>query len=242
MTLRLEDCAAHIFHALGAEPSSELSTPLVANAAGEWFVSSQAWKWLSRTPASGDFVASQDYVTLPTDFGELVAVERDNVVAGFTLVSMSELMTMRAKSVASSSELNLWGAVSHSPGTTASAPTPRLEVYPTPSANLTGALKILYRAGWTRLTASEQTHVYIPTFCEPVYIETLRAFALGWEEHDEVGLSERLAAIEMGPLMQAAMRRDAASQTDYGEIRNGLVACSYARPVSNRSPWRMALP
>jgi hypothetical protein len=54
-------------------------------------------------------------------------------------------------------------------------------------------------------------------------MELCRTFARGWEGEDQATLSDRLANIQQGPIMEACVRQDGASQSNIGPMRGGLM-------------------
>lgn len=197
----------------------EFSPARVVNLAGQWFVSAYPWAWLER-PATGlDFVAGQDYVTLPADFAEVRSVVVDNLTSSFSFTTSSVINHMRAGSV-DLSGLAFWAALNYD-----SDAVPRLDIFPTPNANETDALLLYYRAGWTDLN-DDTDQVKIPPFCEPAFIDVLRAFAQGYEEDGQGSVSQRLAELKVGTLGDA-IAQDKRGQSDYGPLMNGAAGMSY---------------
>lgn len=206
----------------------EFSPARVANLAGQWFVSAYPWAWLER-PATGlDFVAGQDYVTLPTEFAELRSVVVDNLTSAFHLTTSQVINRMRAGGV-DLSGLVFWGSINYD-----TDGVPRLDIFPTPADNETDALLLYYRAGWTDLN-NDTDRVKIPPFCEPAFIDVLRAFAQGYEEDGQGSVSRRLAEIKSGTLMDAILQ-DTRAQSDYGPIMCGAAAMQYD-PVEDPRLW-----
>jgi hypothetical protein len=225
MVLTLSTCAALVRHALrGRDLPPDLSPVTLVNLAGRWFVTAHPWTWLER-PATGlDFVAGQTYCDLPTDFGELRSVEVDNLVSRFNMTSSAVLNEMRTANV-DASGLVFWGSLVYGAGSATSAPTVRLDIYPTPNANETDALSLYYRAGWSELT-NDSSAAQVPAFCEPAFVETIRAFARGYEYNT---LPDEMAALRMGAIREA-VDQDMRQQSDFGPIMNGASACEPSLP------------
>lgn len=206
-----------IQHPLGSRnPSGEFAPQRVVNLAGSWFTSAYPWAWLER-PATGlDFVAGQSYVTLPTDFSEFRSVEVAELLSSFTMTTSAEINYLRSSTV-DASGLCYWGAINYDADAV-----PRLDIYPTPGSNQTDALNLYYRGRWVDLQ-NDTDRVKIPPWCEPAFVDVLRAFALGYEEDEKGSVSRRLAEIKAGTLADA-IAQDGRVQTDYGEIQGGAVA------------------
>ena len=236
MAILASRAANHVRHALGRRMSSEIDEIEVLNAAGEWLCSSYTWNFLARPAANVDFAAGQAYAILPTDFAESLGIERNTLTAEFRETTLATLETLRAKSVLSSTEFTMWGAIAFAAGSTTTPPIPRLEIYPTPASNVTAALKVPYRAGWNALTGSDSEYVQVPEYMTMLYLESVRRTADAWEKRES--LPEKLNELAGSTIMMAAMERDARHQMDYGAIMNGAVQ---RRAVSNTVPWTVVV-
>lgn len=223
--ITVQHCDHHLFHTLGGPLHASLPVVEVINDAGEWLVACQPWKWLQRGSTTMNFVADQAYLDLPTDLQTIMAVElTSSLISMMHLTSFDELLRLRTSSI--SPTLGYWGAVTYPSQTSPAAPPggPRLELYPTPAENETGAVTIFYRAGWTSVKAgSDHARINIPDFMEPLFKQVLRAFGRGYEMEDEASMDRRLAEIQVGPLYRAAVRRDGNIQLNYGEMQGGAV-------------------
>ena len=187
------------------------------NDAGEWLIASRSWNWLDNGEALLDFVADQSYVELPADCATVSSVTRATDTGyGFCLSTLDAISAARSSLV---DFAGYRGAVSHTQGETG-APVMRLEIYPTPTAAETGALRLRYLRGWATLTADDQA-AQIPRYMDAVYLEAVRRFALGYHEEHQATLSQRLGELMAGNLYLTAMRRDTAAQLAYGRISGG---------------------
>lgn len=219
MTITLAQATAFVSSVAGGTPELSSATAMI-NMAGHLLTSAHPWTWRRRAEASIDFVADQSYATLPADYGEVIAIDRANL-DGFAFVGFDELLSLRyARSAITSGYVG--AVVTVLPADNTVAPdAPRLELYPTPAANSTGALRMFYRAGWTEVT--ETTHALkIPGWMDLLFYETLRAVVLGIEEHDNAGVDQRAAAVFSGPVFATAAKRDTATSPEAGFLRNGV--------------------
>ena len=82
------------------------------------------------------------------------------------------------------------------------------------------SLTMFYRAGWTAV-GNDVIKLRLPTYCDALFLEVLTAFARGYEEEDAGSTSARLIEVVSGPLMSAAVDRDASIQPDYGPVLHG---------------------
>jgi len=219
MTITLAQAQAFVSKVAGGNPELVAANTLI-NMAGELLTSMQPWTWLRRPIAGLNFVASQEWVALPEDFGELVALDRDNL-DGWEWVGLDDLLEMRygRQSIAAG---YAGAVVTALPPVGSTAPdAARIEIFPTPAANVTGALRLAYRARWTP-PATESHALKIPGFVDLLYFEILRSVVLGIEEHDNAGVDQRVQTVRGGLVFAAAMRRDTAGADEGGYLRNGI--------------------
>jgi hypothetical protein len=99
-------------------------------------------------------------------------------------------------------------------------PEPRLDLWPTPTADLVDAITLVYRAGWEHL--DEDTHlVSVPEWLEGAYLQLVRAHARGYEREDVRTMADLVAEVMGGPHMVAAIDRDDQMQSDFGPLMGG---------------------
>lgn len=235
MGLTVQNCLAEVKHTLRRATSAEIAPLSIVNEAGHQLCNMHPWKWLERFSSSLDYVSAQTYVTLPTDCGEVLSLYATSTnVSQFELVSFQELLRLRSIGTTVVTGTT-YGALAYPSFTTAAEPAAmRLEVFPTPSANATGALSIFYRAVW--VDASPQTdYIDVLPWMAPLYKQVLRAYARGVEEEDVGSMSARLAEIMAGPVFKAACERDGRVQSTYGLMTGGAI--SQARRRSWYGGW-----
>lgn len=229
MGLLVQNCLDEIKHTLRRDTSSQIAPLSIINEAGHQFCNMHPWKWLERFSSSLDYVASQTYVSLPADCGEVLALYATSTnVSQFEMVSFQELLRLRSVGTTVVTGTT-YGALAYPAFTTAAEPAAvRLEVFPTPSASDAGALSIFYRAIW--VDASPETdYLDVLPWMIPLYKQVLRAYARGVEEEDVASMSERLAAIQLGPVFKAACERDGRVQPSYGTMTGGAIAMARKR-------------
>lgn len=223
MALTITKLRNRIKLALGGVVSSLIDQDDIINEAGRILCQMHPWKFLERPPASIDFTADQEYASLPTDFGQEVAIcYNGDSLNMFRLGTFEEVARLRAAVVLAPA--TYVGAIVQP--TQASATTtpgnPRLELVPTPVATVTATLKCWYRAKWSEMAYSTGSEVpNIPWHLETLFCEILAAVAAGYNERDAGSMSERMAAIESGPLYRNAVAYDGQIQSNYGEIGPG---------------------
>lgn len=164
------------------------------------------------------------YALLPSDFGQLVAYDYNNLNGEFRFTDFHGLLSVRTQNVSPAGVT--WGCIVHPTQTSsAAAPAnPRIELAPTPTAAVASALALTYRAGWTELTYSTGSEIpNIPPYMDPLLRELVACVAQGYEEADNASLSARLDEIQNGPVFRNAVRYDSMRQPDYGEMYGGAV-------------------
>jgi hypothetical protein len=101
---------------------------------------------------------------------------------------------------------------------------PRLELWPTPSDNDNNRILVYYRRGW-QSCENDNALIPIPSWCETLYLTMVRAIARGYERESEADISQRILAVQQGPLAKAAIERDKLSVPHIGAMRGGAASC-----------------
>jgi len=125
-------------------------------------------------------------------------------------------------------EINLNGsgvasANAHTVSGPGGAPRPRLDLWPTPGADKIDGLTAYFRAGW-RFIRGDKDAISVPAFMEPLYLQMVRTFALGYERDSEADIARRLGAIRGSSMFKDARTRDAQLHPTYGPILHGSAA------------------
>ena len=219
MAITVQQCSRHIEHTLGGDADPLVPVIELVNAAGEFLVSMTGWRWLTEGTATLDLVAGQDYVALPADFKAIRAVTgTDSSRLSVDLVTLAEVLEWRTYASGSG---EVWkAALEASSPATGGAVTWRLAVAPSPVSASTAALTLYYERGW-RTVSESQDQLSLPSYCETLYLEVLRAFARGREEEDVASLDQRLEALARGQILDAAKRADSTAQPHLGTLRGG---------------------
>jgi hypothetical protein len=164
-------------------------------------------------------------VALPSDFRQFIG---DPWSADSTLVlrilNPNELLYLRSGS-SSTGGIMYSGALFwvRSAAVLGGAPIPRLEIYPPPEANDVNAFQFMYRADWSDMTDDSDV-VQIPSMfaMEVLYLQIVRAVALGYEEFDTASMDARIATLVGGPIYKAAITADGGIVPTVGMMRGGL--------------------
>ena len=220
MSITLATLKQHVQHALGGSVASQLDETTIVNEAGRHMFMTP-WKFRERPPATLTFVASQQFVELPSDFGEIIAANMtDGLVRSFTFTTFHDLVQRRSTSTGSTN--HYWLAVSHPAPSNDGDPLPaaRLELYPTPTS--ADQITIAYRANWIPLV-NDSDVALVPDYAESSLIALVRAFALGYEEE---GMEIRVGEIESGVMWHRLKEKDGLVQPDYGPLRNSALSMS----------------
>lgn len=205
---------------LGSRVGAFPSPRDIVNACGKYIFSLRLWKFRRRPPYAISLTSSQEYVSLPTDFGQLQSIYATGTTMDFQIVEMDELVDLRRNSI--TSQYGYRVAVVQPGQTSASAEmaAPRLEIWPTPSASASSAAKIVYYANWTELTAPSDK-VNIPAWAEPVMYTLIPEWAAGTADGNLMDRQDRFGASKV---LAAAISMDGLMQTTAGRVRNGLLA------------------
>ncbi len=182
------------------------------------------WDWREGGVADIAFVSGQSYAALPADFGQgqLTGVHGlDSTLRSVVKTTLQHIADLRGMS--QQSDFDMWVAVS-SPtqtSTTVSPGQPRLELWPTPGASLSPAMRVTYRRGPAMLTSNTQ----VPNI--PLsYESALSHRALAKAQLAEYGAlsdeGQANLALSNGLLTQL-VSEDGAQDGDLGVIRNGAV-------------------
>ena len=228
MTITLAQLKGYARLAVGGSPSTapgvteaERLTEIV-NGAGEHLFS-RPWRWRERTAGGFDFTASQSFIDLSVDgSGNAISVDEiislkpaDSIKFSIDLVSPATFEDFKRTNVETS--LFYVATMSRSAQTTAGLPAARLDLFPTPSTSTDDAIFIRYREGWPSYTttSSETSNIPVPSFCEQLLIEYVRAFAEGSED----GTTQaRIVSVDGGTLLDQALRKDGITTSDMGSL------------------------
>jgi hypothetical protein len=219
------------FPYVGSLPTPENQQVWVINEAGR-LLFMHPWSFRERPPLGLDFTADQAYVELPSDFGELLScVHGETLTNGIQLTTLHQINQMRAYTT-SVSGLGYWAAISQpfvdsSSGMGVTGHRPRLELYPTPSADETDALTITYRADWIDFDGSRE-YAPVPVRFEPLFAQYIRAVVRGYSRDARAEtLMDEVARVEESSIFKSARKADT-WQPDYGPLSGGHMNSGYA--------------
>lgn len=240
MAISVQACLELVRHSLGGPLSSEIAGYDIVNQAQQVFVTAHPWQWLLRSTTL-NLTASQNYINLPSDFRDLEGYEATSgTLTSLRLTTLQRIVELRSSSVPQST-FGYYAALAYSSASPSGAPTPRLEIYPTPTANSTAAFTIFYRIELP-VVSNDQTFISIPRWCEVPFIQLVRAIARGYEEEDQASMQVRIATVKTGEEWQDALLRDGGAQPMLGLMRGGAVQQMYGTDEWNTNATSLANP
>lgn len=220
MALTIAQLKAHVRLAAGGDPSTTTGYTVderiveIINHAGQQLYT-HPWRFRERTSTLLSLVGSQAYIDLPSDCGDIIKVTaQEPYTYTFHLITPQEFANLSQNEVVP--PVGYLACLSQGTSTDGQ-PSPRLDLYPTPSANDSDAIRIRYRVKWQEVTTGTATTVAVQVapYAEQLLIAYVRAIAEGGED----GTTDmRLAQINAGPTMDGALGRDGIAQDDYGKI------------------------
>lgn len=218
MSLTIFEADRHIAHALGGNLVG-IDQRRILDEAGRKLLSLRGWNWARRPSTTLTLTSAQSYITLPVDFGSIVAIEYTSTSWNrVRQVTIPDIARMRSESWPSSDGIYVAPTFSvDSDG----IPSPRLEVYPTPTATSAGALTLNYSIRWPDMSVADENFIPVPDWMESVYIQLVRATAWGYQDDT---MSDRVARVVSGPEWFAAVRMDESLQPMFGPLRGGMTS------------------
>lgn len=215
---------------VGGRIDSRQDKVQLINDAGEYLCSMHPWKFLYRPPADLDFVADQAYITtaegLPSDVREVIHIDVPNSLdTTVQLASLKEVLYFRGSAL--DDPFRYYAAlVFTDQSSTTVTQQPRLELWPTPNTNTSGALKLEYRAGWTVMddTTDYNSVPNLPLAMEPLFTSLLQVYARG-------------AVDRRKPLHQYLSEFESSSILDNYKKRYGSVQGNLGQPVGGHIPY-----
>jgi hypothetical protein len=125
---------------------------------------------------------------------------------------------------------SFWGLINHVRSTADGRTIPRLDLAPG-ELDGTEQFVMFYRAGWT---TPEDDGAPLPLpmsgWLNALFLEVVKAFALGQEEEEKAALAVRLEQVRASSLFTLALARDQTMQAQVGRIRRGGWTDSYMYP------------
>lgn len=221
MTILVADCDSWIHTTLGGPLPARIPLLTLVNQAGRHLCGMTAWRWLESRSTTLGVTAAQNYCTLPDDYGSAISVDVDGRPGSTYWVTRGDMDILRAATNPSSDTSLYAVCVAYVSATTTDAPTPVLELSPTPQTTDADYFIFTYRAQWADLDEDDE-RVPVPSFCETLFITVLQAFARGFLREEQGSLGARLAEIRAGEVFKQALRDDRTKQASWGVIRGAI--------------------
>jgi len=231
MALTYGNLKQHILLALGGQPSivsgvtRDQRIAEIINQAGNYLFSKQ-WRFRERTSRPLSVVASQDYISLPSDVDELVTLTCKAGLGWVVEMTTPEQMEILRTAIEPGLMAGTYYAALSRPWAQSNGsplvdgtgmPEIRLELYPKPASSSSDSIFVRYRSAWVALNENTLSTylIPVPSYAEALLIAYARAFAMAYEDE---GLSARLIEIDNGPLFNNASIKDGIQQRDYGRL------------------------
>ena len=275
--MNLKTAVEHVLLATGGNPSTAIATEneriaqIINDSAN--YLYSMPWRWREVHGHKLTLGANTNYVELPADFSELVAIKSNDGSGGITVAETTPQHIEELIGSSSSTSSVDYVAVVFNQGDQSTvdvvgtlagaAPKQFLKVFPQVTSEDADRYRISYRRGFGLVNASSSYtgsvsgstvtdslvsnavstgsntdnqattwEFQFPYYLDPLYVQYLRAFALGYEQGQ---LSEQLLQIEAGPIYQRMISRDGLIQNTYGKL-NLNVPPSFPIPAQNTVP------
>ena len=222
---QLED---HVSMAIGRSPDGRSTGKDIVNEAGQYLFSMHEWMWASRPSVVVTAASNLSYAELPLDFGTPTGIEvTDALTIDVHMTTMQHVLELRANTLIA--VFDYWVAVVFPSQVDRSSPPPppRLEMWPTPTADRT--FNVSYRARFIPLVDQDDV-ANVPPHMETLLIELVRAVAKG--RHTQSSVTKELGEIEGGVWLHQLKDNDGMTQPNIGTVHGGIV------PMELEGVWR----
>jgi hypothetical protein len=222
MAVTYDELLNHVGLMIGESPDGRIKPYRIINDAGQYLMAMHTWHWRHRPPVGLSFVQDQQHVDLPVDFGfgDIISLSTtDNVTYGVTLSTIGDVEFKRSTTILSPSFYFVAISYPTQSDTTSGGQMARLEVYPTPTADDTDALKMNYRAGWTLMGPKNDAAANIPPLFDHLLVQLVRAFAYYYETNDR----SMIESIEDSIQLQRLKGSDNNTQGNLGLMQGGIL-------------------
>ncbi len=228
-------------HAAGGQVDASIDLEALVNDAGRYLVQMHEWAFLERPVALLATVQSQAYLTLPTDFDQLVAIGN---TASFLdtsvhLLPADQFEQLKASQVSNQLDVYLALEWPTQTATTNAAGNPRLAIYPTPSSSQADRYWLNYKAGWIELTSTSAV-ANVPEGIEPLLIQLVRAHVRG--EVMGMGPYDELEKIERSTMLKRLKESYGLVNPSAAPIEGGAVQIQSYTPDERQHDTISSLP
>lgn len=227
MPMSLASAERIVLDVLGRQPPAAWPVGSIVSLAWQAFLDHRSWRWAAGSRATITLVVDQARYALPADLGQILVISGpSHWVQPVTLTTWRQLEEFRAAGYTALLGQPPFHAAVRWTAQDDGSFLPELELYPVPVSIEAGPLEVSYlpAAGPPPGNTDDLVLPY-PPFVGPVWVEWLRCYALGLVEHDIAGIDERIGPVSQGPLMMAAIHRDAGASRIKSPM--GGAACEY---------------
>lgn len=193
--------------------------------AGELMMASGYWRWAAQEVIEVNIVSGQSFVELPPWASFVESVRYTPALARPVYgTTISDIQSMRVAEGGSTSIFYYATRYSSERLSADGQPVPVLELYPTPSENVTGGFAVAIGGGWRSLESMEdEEYINIPPFMVPLYMEFVRRCAAGFHKENEGSPMERCEALVNTRMFRNFQARDGMIQQNLGPGRGGAL-------------------
>lgn len=177
-TYALSDLTTACKMAVGSNTApTNVTFESIVNDAVQYLADYADWNWRNKA-LSLNFTASTNSVNLPADFSAIHSAVRNSSWVPLEPTTLEAIQLMRVRTDLSMSFSTVWYALNITPQTSVTAePVWKMELYPTPTANETGAIIGTYQRLIPKLTTSTDVPD-VPADYHPALRDLCRAFAI----------------------------------------------------------------
>lgn len=221
--MKVSDLYRYAIARLGGPLPEEISAVDVINEAGEFLVSLWDWNWLLRGPTDLNAVQDQVYIDLPSGFSKIESLTLSDSSVDRLMPTTPEKLNQLRENYYTATPGLWWFTLLWPLDGTTGLPTPRIELFPTPSAAVAPFCTLIYRSKWVPLTSDDDT-VPIPPHCEGLLRAITQAYAESYTRESAESRQERLHEIRIGPEFDIARQRDGGAVNYYGRLKGGMIS------------------
>lgn len=208
-------------NALGRRPVNSGLTLL--NLAGREMTKMREWRWLTRSTTIG-VTAGQNYVTLPADFGSMIAlVGNDSFLRTFIPTTLENVLQHRQFQNTVEDGAFYYAISYRTPSGGTGAPEATLELGQDVATTNASYGQAFYTSKWNELT-TEQEDLSIPVELEGLFLAVVEAVWFGTENQNVPNGAtfwERIHSLKDTSVYLDAVRWDNRLQKTYGKMRGG---------------------
>jgi len=169
-----------------------------------------------------NFVAGQNFVELPLDFGRLISVEVPNSLqTTVQLTTLSDVQYLRGSALNDPFRYHVAVTFPTQSNNTEAPLPPRLDIWPEPAVDEENALLAVYLATWKELRDFDSV-ANIPIDVESLLVSLIQVMAKAYADPQQI-LAVGLSAIDQMPMVEALKKRYGMVQGNLGAAEGGII-------------------